>query len=185
MVLPIYVYGSEVLRKVAEDVDINENPEQLKQLIADMIETMHSADGVGLAAPQVGVSKRLLVVDGKDLSDSFPELKDFHRVMINPVVLSESEQTCEYSEGCLSVPGIYADVTRPESIKVSYINGDFEQVEEEFSGFACRMVQHEMSHLDGDLFVDRVASIRKKMISKKLNNIANGRVSARYKTKLK
>ena len=119
------------------------------------------------------------------MTDVYPYLADFKRVMINPVILEESEKKCEYSEGCLSIPGIYCDVTRPQSMTIEYYNGDFEKVTETFDKFACRMVQHEMSHLDGDLFVDHVAPIRKKIISKKLMNIAKGKVFARYATKIK
>ena len=112
MIYPIYLYGSQVLRKVAEDADPGQK-EELSKLIADMIETMHHADGCGLAAPQIGVSKRILVVDGNDLADRFPALKGFHREMINPVFTFESEETSEYSEGCLSIPNVDADIVRP------------------------------------------------------------------------
>ena len=183
MKLPIYLYGSDVLREPAVDADISRK-EELSKLISDMEETLASADGCGLAAPQVGVSTRVLIVDGRELADVYPYLKDFKRVMINPVVIEESDSMCEYSEGCLSVPGIYADVKRPSRIKVRYTNADFELVTEEFDKFACRMIQHEMDHLDGKMFVDRVAPIRKKMIAKKLAGISKGKVSTRYKTKL-
>ena len=132
----------------------------------------------------MGVPVRVLIVDGRDLTDAYPYLKDFKRVMINPVVVEESRETCDYSEGCLSVPGIYAEVRRPERIRVEYLNGDFEKVTEEFDKFACRMIQHELDHLDGKMFVDRVAPIRRKMISKKLMNISHGKISAHYKTRL-
>lgn len=183
MKLPIYLYGSKVLRENAQEADLSDR-EKLTQLIADMEETLASADGCGLAAPQVGVPVRVLIVDGRDLTDAYPYLKDFKRVMINPVVVEESRETCDYSEGCLSVPGIYAEVRRPERIRVEYLNGDFEKVTEEFDKFACRMIQHELDHLDGKMFVDRVAPIRRKMISKKLGNISRGKVSAHYKTRL-
>ncbi len=180
MILPIYIYGSGVLREQAAEVDLN-NTEGLPELIENMYQTMRESDGVGIAAPQVGKSIRLLIVDGADLAEDMPELEGFKRVMINPVLLWESEGTCEYSEGCLSVPNIHADVTRPEKIRVKYYNEKYEQVEEEFGGFACRMVQHEMDHLDGRLFVDHVSQIRKKMIQSKLNNIAAGKVRTHYK----
>ena len=183
MKLPIYLYGSKVLRENAQEADLSDR-EKLTQLIADMEETLASADGCGLAAPQVGVPVRVLIVDGRDLTDAYPYLKDFKRVMINPVVVEESRETCDYSEGCLSVPGIYAEVRRPERIRVEYLNGDFEKVTEEFDKFACRMVQHELDHLDGKMFVDRVAPIRRKMIKKKLMNISHGKISAHYKTRL-
>ena len=110
---------------------------------------------------------------------------DFKRVMINPEVIEESESKCEYNEGCLSIPGVYADVVRPESMTVRYYNENFEEVTEKFDKFACRMIQHEMSHLDGVVFTDLVAPIRKKMLSKKLQNISRGKVSTRYKAKIK
>ena len=182
MILPIYLYGSEVLRNENVDVDLADK-EGIAKLLEDMKETLKNADGCGLAAPQVGVNKNLVIVDGRDLSDTYEGLHDFVRVMINPVVLEESKETCESSEGCLSVPGIYAEVTRPRKIKVEYYNEDLEKVVEEFDGFACRMVQHELSHLDGNLFVDNVSAIRRKMISRKLMAISKGSVQTRYKSK--
>ena len=163
MILPIYLYGSEVLRQKAAPADLSEK-EKITKLVSDMKETLAKSEGCGLAAPQVGESVRILVVDGTGMTDVYPYLADFKRVMINPVILEESGTKCEYSEGCLSIPGIYCDVTRPRSMTVEYYNGDFEKVTETFDKFACRMVQHEMSHLDGDLFVDHVAPIRKKII---------------------
>lgn len=182
MILPIYLYGSEKLRKENVEADLQDK-EGLTKLIADMWDTLKAADGCGLAAPQVGVNKNLVIVDGRDLSDTYEGLHDFVRVMINPVVVEESDETCEYSEGCLSVPGIYAEVTRPSKIKVEYHNEDLEKVVEEFDGFACRMVQHELSHLDGNLFVDNVSPIRRKMISRKLQAISKGAIQTRYKSK--
>ncbi len=114
MILPIYLYGSDVLRKENADADITDR-ETVGKLVDDMWETLKAADGCGLAAPQVGVSLRVVIVDGTDLADTYPELKDFRRTMINPSVLEESEDTCEFSEGCLSVPGIYAEVRRPHA----------------------------------------------------------------------
>lgn len=182
MILPIYLYGSDVLRNENVEADLNDK-ETLLKLIEDMKETLKAADGCGLAAPQVGVNQRVVIVDGRELSDTYDYLKDFFRVMINPVVLEESEQTCEFSEGCLSVPGIYAEVTRPSRIKVEYYDGNLEKVVEEFDRFACRMVQHELSHLDGNLFVDNVSPIRRKMIARKLQAISRGSVQTRYKSK--
>ncbi|MCM1178528.1 MAG: peptide deformylase [Bacteroidales bacterium] len=182
MKLPIYLYGAEVLREPSKEADLNDR-DALAALVADMKETLKVADGCGLAAPQVGVGLRVLIVDGTGMADIYDYLKDFRRTMINPVVLEESTATCEYSEGCLSVPGIYADVRRPSKIKVEYYNEDLEKVTEEFDKFACRMVQHELDHLDGNLFVDRVAPIRRKMMSKKLQNISRGKISTHYKTK--
>lgn len=182
MILPIYLYGSEKLRAENMEADLQDK-EGLAKLIADMKETLKVADGCGLAAPQVGVNLRVVIVDGTDLSDTYDYLKDFRRTMINPVILEESEETCEFSEGCLSVPGIYAEVTRPSKIKVEYYNEDLEKVVEEFDRFACRMVQHELSHLEGNLFVDNVSPIRRKMILRKLQAISKGTVQTRYKSK--
>lgn len=182
MILPIYLYGAEVLRNENAEADLNDR-EGLTKLISDMKETLKVADGCGLAAPQVGVNLRVVIVDGSELTDTYDYLKDFRRTMINPVVLEESEDTCEYSEGCLSVPGIYAEVRRPSKIKVEYYNEDFEKVVEEFDRFGCRMVQHELSHLDGNLFVDGISPIRRKMIARKLQAISKGSVQTRYKSK--
>jgi len=182
MILPIYLYGSDVLRRENLEADLNDR-EGIAKLISDMKETLKVADGCGLAAPQVGVNLRVVIVDGSELTDTYDYLKDFRRVMINPVVLEESEETCEFSEGCLSVPGIYAEVRRPSKIKVEYYNEDLEKVVEEFDRFGCRMVQHELSHLDGNLFVDNVSPIRRKMLTRKLQAISKGSVQTRYKSK--
>ena len=184
MILPIYLYGAEVLRKKAEEADLSRKDEIL-QLISDMKETLAKADGVGLAAPQVGVSQRILIVDGDPLSETYPYLKDWRRVMINHVVLEESATKCTYNEGCLSVPGVYADVTRPDALTVEYYNEQFEKVTEHLDKFSARMVQHELSHLDGNIFTDNVSPIRKKIIGKKLQNILKGKVHPRYNTKTK
>lgn len=184
MIKPIYVYGSEVLRQEAAEVDLNEK-EEILSLIQDLKDTLKVADGCGLAAPQIGVSKKVVIVDGTDMADYYPYLKDFRKTLINPVIIEESKSKRSYQEGCLSVPGIYADVTRSESITVQYYNEEFEKVEEHLDKFACRIVQHEMSHLDGHLFVDFVAPVRKKMLAKKLKKISAGKVSTRYNSKIK
>lgn len=185
MILPIYVYGSQVLRDKAQPLDVEHaDKTEIQTLVSDMFETMKNADGVGLAGPQVGKDLRILVVDGSDFSDEYAYLKNFKRCMINPVVLEESAETIEYSEGCLSIPDIHCDIVRPKKIKVEYYNEDFEKKVEEFDEFSCRMVQHEMDHLDGVMFVDRAAQIRKKMLRSKLYNISKGKVRTFYKTKL-
>ena len=184
MIQPIYLYGSEVLRQKAAEADLSKK-EELTALIADLRDTLARSEGCGLAAPQIGVSLRVLVVDGDEMQDVYPYLKGFKRVMINPTVLEESSEQCEYEEGCLSVPGVYCSVRRPVSMKVRYWDETFTQQEEVFDKFGCRMVQHEMSHLDGVLFTDLVAPIRRKMISKKLVNISHGKVATRYNSKVK
>lgn len=182
MILPIYLYGADVLRVVDKEADLSKKDEIL-HFVEDMKETLASADGCGLAAPQVGVPERILIVDGTGLADTYPYLQDFRRTMINPKVVEESSDKSVYSEGCLSVPGIYADVTRPSSIKVEYYDESFNKVVEVFDKFACRMVQHELDHLDGKLFVDHIAPIRKKMVARKLQNISARKVGTRYRTK--
>lgn len=185
MILPVYLYGSAVLREKASEIDLKTiDREELAKLIADMYETMYNSEGVGLAAPQIGKSIRLLMVDGSDLAEVYPYLKNFKRTMINPEILERSEETCEHEEGCLSIPDIHCSVVRPKSIKVRYYNEDLEQVEEEFDRFDARMVQHELDHLEGRLFIDYATPIRKKMIGSKLHNIAKGKISTFYKTKL-
>lgn len=185
MILPIYVYGSDVLRAKSEKVDIeNVDKEELSTFIDNMVETMKNAEGVGLAAPQVGRNIQLVIVDGRDIVETYHYLKDFFRVMINPTIIEESEETSTYSEGCLSIPGINCDVIRPKKIKVEYYDRDFQKQVEEFDDFACRMVQHELDHLSGVMFVDKASPIRKKMISSKLFNITKGKVGAAYKIKL-
>ncbi|MCQ2139329.1 MAG: peptide deformylase [Bacteroidales bacterium] len=184
MIQPIYLYGSEVLRATAKELDINDK-EHVNKLVTDLKDTLQKADGCGLAAPQIGVSERVVLVDGRGMVDVYDYLKDFLRVMINPVIIEESEEQCEYNEGCLSIPGIYADVVRPAKITVEYYNENLEKVTETFDKFACRIVQHELSHLDGCVFTDLVKPIRKKMIAKKLLGISRGKVSTHYNAKIK
>ena len=184
MIKPIYLYGAPVLREKAQEADLKDK-EGIATLVQDLKDTLVKADGCGLAAPQIGVSLRVVIVDGDVVSDNYPYLKGFRRTLINPEILQESEEQVTYSEGCLSIPGIYCDVVRPKSMKVRYYDEDLKQVTEEFDNFACRMVQHEMSHLDGDLFTDHAAPIRKKMLSSKLQSISKGKVHPHYNSKLK
>lgn len=184
MIRPIYLLGSEVLRRKAEPADLSKK-EELDALITDLKDTLVKSEGCGLAAPQIGVSLRVLIVDGNDMTDVYPYLAGFCRVMINPVVVEEDNRNCEFQEGCLSVPGIYADIVRPASIKVEYYDENLEKKVETFDKFACRMIQHEMSHLDGILFTDLAAPIRRKMLAKKLLNISKGKVSTHYASKIK
>ena len=184
MIKPIYLYGASVLRETAKPADLKDK-QGIANLVQDLKDTLVKADGCGLAAPQIGVSQRVVIVDGDVVSDTYPYLKDFRRTLINPEILEESEEQVTYSEGCLSIPGIYCDVVRPKRMKVRYYNEDLVEVTEEFDNFACRMIQHEMSHLDGDLFTDHAAPIRKKMLSSKLQNISKGKVHPNYSAKLR
>ena len=180
MILPIYLYGQPVLRKEAEDI---ENTPELKQLIADMYETLTVAEGCGLAAPQIGKPWRLFVVDGAELEEDYPECKGFKRTFINPELIEESEETSVYSEGCLSLPGISENVTRPKTITIRYQDEDFKEHTETFTDFKARIVLHEYDHLEAHVFTDRISPIRRQFCKNKLTNIAKGKTGARYKYK--
>lgn len=181
MILPIYLYGQTVLRKMAQPID--KDYPNLKEFIDNMFETMYHADGVGLAAPQVGLSIRVFVVDGTPMAEDFPELADTKRYFINPQIVEASEETVSYEEGCLSLPGLHESVVRPKSVKITYLDLDFVEHTEEFSGFFARMVEHEYDHLEGHVFTDRVSPIRRQMVSGKLTKISKGKAHCSYKTK--
>ncbi|MDR1408251.1 MAG: peptide deformylase [Tannerella sp.] len=181
MILPVYTYGQPVLREKTHDIDAN-YPE-IKQLVANMFETMYNADGIGLAAPQVGLSIRLLVINVDPLKKDYPECRDFKRVMINPVIIERSDETIVREEGCLSFPGIHEKVTRAARIRVKYQDEHFETHEETLENFAARVVQHEYEHLDGTMLVDHITPIRKQLNKRKLNNIINGTASCAYRVK--
>jgi len=178
MIRTIYVYGSPVLRKVAQN--ITPDYPELETLIADMWETMKQSDGIGLAAPQIGLSIRLFVVDGTPLSEDDPSLKDFRKVFINAQITKRFGENVLYNEGCLSLPGLHEDVERPSKIEISYLDENFTEHLEVFEGMAARIIQHEYDHLDGILFTDRVSPIRKQLLRSKLNAIAKGKFSASY-----
>lgn len=181
MKLPICIYGDPVLRKTA--VDITPDYPELPKLIADMFETLTYADGVGLAAPQIGLSIRVVVIDLTELADDYPEYKDFKKTYINAHILETSEDKVSMEEGCLSIPGIHEKVSRPKRVKVRYMDENFTEHEEWADGFLARVMQHEFSHLEGMMFVDSVSPLRKQMISRKLAAIAHGKFSCQYKTK--
>ena len=181
MILPIYTYGQAVLREETKPID-SSYPE-LQQLIADKFETMYKADGIGLAAPQIGRSIKLLVIDGTPLANDHLDCKDFKRVLINPEIVEESPERVTYEEGCLSFPGVHERVTRAERIRVKYLNERFEPVEEALGGFAARIVEHECEHLAGELFIDNISPIRRQLNKAKLNNIIKGKASCRYRIK--
>jgi len=183
MLLPIYLYGQTVLRKEAEEVPVD-YPD-LKVLAENMFQTMAKANGVGLAAPQVGLSLRMFVVDGNGLEEDYPECLGYRRCMINPEIIEESSETTIKDEGCLSIPGVYEAVKRPDWIVVRYLDENLEQHEEKVTGFAARMTLHEYDHLDGKMFIDHVSPLRKQLIKTKLSAIIKGKVSTNYKTKQK
>lgn len=181
MILPIYLYGQPVLRKVAED--ITPDYPELKSLIESMFDTMHQAEGIGLAAPQVGLAIRLVVVDLDVLSEDFPEFKDFRRVYINAHIIETSDETDTMEEGCLSLPGIHEKVTRSSRIHVQYLDENFVEHDEWVEGYLARVMQHEFDHLEGKVFSDRISMLRRQMNKTKLGNLAKGKVVCGYKTK--
>ena len=181
MILPIYLYGQPVLRKVAED--ITPDYPELKSLIESLFDTMHQAEGIGLAAPQVGLAIRLVVVDLDVLSEDFPEFKDFRRVYINAHIIETSDETDTMEEGCLSLPGIHEKVTRSSRIHVQYLDENFVEHDEWVEGYLARVMQHEFDHLEGKVFSDRISMLRRQMNKTKLGNLAKGRVACGYKTK--
>ena len=182
MILPIYLYGHPVLRKVSED--ITKDYHDLKTLIANMWETMYDSEGIGLAAPQIGLNIRLIVIDVDVLADTFPELKGVKFTLINPrlEVLDDGEVKSR-DEGCLSLPGIGESVKRTEKVRLTWLDEDFNPHDEVFEGYLSRVIQHEYDHLDGKMFVDRLSSLRKQMIKKKLIAMSKGNFSAHYKCK--
>lgn len=182
MVLPVYLYGHPVLR--AETEEIEEDYPELQKLIADMFETMYHTEGVGLAAPQIGKSIRLVVIDGSCLAEDFPECKDSKMVLINPELdVIEDSEPVSRSEGCLSLPGLSENVKRVEHIRLNWLDENFEEHEKDFYGFLSRIIQHECDHLEGLVYTDHIAPIRKQLIRSKLNNLAKGKVRCSYKTR--
>lgn len=181
MILPIYLYGEAVLRK--EAVEVPEDYAELPKLAENMFLTMEKANGVGLAAPQVGLSLRMFVVDGNGLAEDYPECKGVRICMINPEVVEESKETNSKDEGCLSIPGVYESVKRPDWIVINYLDENLQEHEERFEGFAARMILHEYDHLDGKMFIDRVTPLRKQIIKSKLQSILKGKNHPEYKHK--
>ena len=182
MILPIYTYGQPVLRK--ESVDIPTDYPNLKELIANMFETMEESNGVGLAAPQIGLNIRVVVIDLDVLSEDFPEYKGFKKGFINPHILEYDDTNTEsLEEGCLSLPGISEKVTRPTRIHVQYLDEDLQSHDEWVEGYLARVIQHEFDHLDTKLFIDRISPLRKQLIKNKLKALLQGRFRCAYRTK--
>lgn len=182
MILPIYIYGQPVLRK--ESVDIEKDYPNLKELLANMFETMEEANGVGLAAPQIGLNIRVVVIDLDVLSEDFPEYKGFKKGFINPHIIEYDETNTEsLEEGCLSLPGIQEKVTRPTRIHVQYLDEDLNEHDEWVEGYLARVMQHEFDHLDAKMFIDRISPLRKQLIKSKLKALLQGRYRCSYRTK--
>ena len=181
MIYPIYIYGQPVLRQEAQDVELNK--EQIDTLVADMFQTLDASQGVGLAAPQIGKPIRVVVIDLDVLSDEFPEYKDFRHAYINAHILEFSEETETMNEGCLSLPGISEDVTRPSRIRVSYIDENLQSHDEWVDGYLARVMQHEFAHLDGKVFTDRISAFRRSMLKGKFSAFLKGKARCSYKVR--
>lgn len=186
MILPIVAYGDPVLRKVGAEID--KDYEGLGALIENMWETMYNANGVGLAAPQIGLPIRLFLVDTSpfaeddELSEAEQKkLKDFKRVFINAEMLEETGELWPFNEGCLSIPDIREDVTRKDTITLRYQDENFKDYTESFDGILARVIQHEYDHIQGILFTDKVSSLKKRLLKGKLNNISKGKIQVDYK----
>ncbi len=179
MILPIVAYGHPTLRKVAKEID----PDYpgLGQLIEDMYETMYSSKGVGLAAPQVNRGIRLFVIDATPYAEDNPELNGFKKVFINPYIIEETGDDLVFNEGCLSIPDIREDVTRKSRIRIRYLDSAFNVHDEYFEGVIARIIQHEYDHLEAKLFVDRISSLRKMLLKRKLQDISTGNIKVDYK----
>lgn len=181
MKLPIVAYGDAILKR--KSIDVEEDYPDLQELIANMFETMYAAHGVGLAAPQVGLSIRLFVVDASPFADDEPSLENFKKVFINPEIIEESGEKWLFSEGCLSIPDIHEDISRCADIRLRYLDENWIEQEESFSGMAARIIQHEYDHIEGKLFTDRLSPLRKAMLKSKLDAITKGQIGVEYKMK--
>ena len=186
MILPIVAYGSNVLKTKA--VNITPDFKDLDTLIENMWETMYNANGVGIAAPQIGKSIRLFVVDASPFAkdeeisdDEISILKDFKKVFINPEMIEETGEDWDFTEGCLSIPNIREDISRKENIIIRYYDESFEEIELTLKGLAARIVQHEYDHIEGVLFIDKLSSLKKKLLKGKLNDISKGKIKTEYK----
>ncbi|NCA80310.1 MAG: peptide deformylase [Sphingobacteriia bacterium] len=182
MILPMYLYGQPVLRKIAEPIE--QYYPDLQVLVEDMFETMYKSDGVGLAAPQIGLCIRVIVIDVAPLADEFPELAQSKCVLINPQILSTEGEDVSIEEGCLSLPGIHENVTRKNRIHITYFDEKWQSHDEFVEGYLARVMQHEYDHLEGHVFTDRISPIRRQLIKGKLLNIIKGKARCSYKVKL-
>lgn len=182
MILPIVGYGSKVLREQTKEID--KDYQGLEELIKNMFDTMYSANGVGLAAPQIDLSIRLFVVDADPFKETYPEGEGFKKVFINPQILeTKGEIWSDFQEGCLSLPDIHEQVARPSIIVMRYFDENFVEHTEEFDGIRARVIQHEYDHLEGKVFTDRLSPLRRTLLKRKLSDIASGKVIADYKMK--
>jgi peptide deformylase len=177
MILPIVAYGDPVLKQIAKD--ITPQYPDLKKLIENMFSTMHNANGIGLAAPQIGLPIRLFIVDASPLEEE--GLHDFKRVFINAEIIDESDEEWAYNEGCLSIPDVRADVYRPDKIVMRYLDENFKQHESTFDGLPARIIQHEYDHIEGILFTDYLSPLKRSLLQKSFSNISKGAIKVNYK----
>jgi len=182
MKYPITVYGDTILRKRAENIE--KDTEGLTEIIENMWETMYYADGVGLAAPQTGLPIRLFVIDGNAGADEEPELSEFKKVFINSEIIELSGENWVMNEGCLSLPEIREDVSRPGTVRLKFVDENFVEHDEVYSGFIGRVIQHEYDHLEGKLFIDYLSPLKKRLLKGKLNDITRGNVQPHYRIKI-
>lgn len=181
MILPIYLYGQPILRKETREID--NSYENLPTLINNMFETMYNADGVGLAAPQIGLDIRVFTIDLEPLAEDDSKYKGFKKAFINPTILERTGEIISMQEGCLSIPGINESVSREDTIKIKYFDENFNEHIETYSDFFARCIQHEYDHLEKTMFIDKISGIRKQLIKSKLNNIIKGKINCSYRTK--
>lgn len=179
MIYPIVLFGDPVLKKKGSDIP---HGEDVKELVQDMFETMYAASGVGLAAPQIGKSIRLFVVDDYPMMEEGEE--GIKKAFINPEILEEDGEDWAFEEGCLSIPGIRADVDRPEIIKIKYYDEDWNEHVEEYDDIHARVIQHEYDHIEGVLFTDYLTPFKKRLLKGKLSNISKGKVDADYRVRV-
>lgn len=178
MIYPIVAYGDPVLKKPAQDIDDTQGDLDLPTLVADMYETMYHAHGVGLAAPQIGMSLRLFVIDSREMDEQEEGLK---QAFVNPTILEEEGNAWAFEEGCLSIPNIRADVARKPKIKIHYFDENWEEHEATYEGLVARVIQHEYDHIEGVLFTDYLSGFKKRLLRSKLNNISKGNVKVAYR----
>ena len=182
MILPIYIYGNAILRKKCENID--KSLSNLNIIINNMFETMHNANGIGLAAPQIGLSINLFLIDLSPLSNEDSNLRGIKKVFINPKITKENGDDWEYDEGCLSMPELNDLVSRKKNIEIEYLDQKFNVIKEKISGIEARVIQHEYDHLNGILFIDHLSAKRKNILNRKLQAIKKGKFQKRYDFKL-
>jgi len=181
MILPVFAFGQPVLKKRA--IDINKDYEGLESLISNMWETMYAAYGVGIAAPQIGASIRLFVIDSIQIMEEEKKTEGIKKVFINAKIIEESGELWSYEEGCLSIPNIRGDVERQQKVRIQYLDENFDKHDEIYEGINARVIQHEYDHIEGVLFVEKLKPLKKKLIQRKLNDIKTGKATADYKIK--